>query len=305
MILITEFMDETAVERLKAARPTSYAPQLADRPEDLAARVDGIQALIVRNRTQVTSRLLDAASRLKVVGRLGVGLDNIDLDACRALGVEVIPATGANALSVAEYVVANALVLLRGAYQANARMLAGDWPRAECSGCEASGRRLGLIGFGANGQETARLARALGMQVMAFDPMLPREHPAWQGTQAASLDEVLEQADVISLHVPLTDQTRHLINADRLAQMKADAVVINAARGGVVDDAALAEALHRGQIAGAALDVFETEPLTRAAAQVFAGIQNLVLTPHIAGVTNDSNIRVSAMIADHVLDRLA
>ena len=305
MILITEFMDETAVERLKAAHPTSYAPQLADLPEELAARVDGIQALIVRNRTQVTAALLDAASRLEVVGRLGVGLDNVDLDACEALGVEVIPAIGANTQSVAEYVVTNALALLRGAYQANARMLAGDWPRAECSGREATGRRLGLIGFGAIGQETARLARALGMQVMAFDPMLPTGHPAWQGTQAASLDEVMEQADVISLHVPLTDQTRHMINADRLAQMKTGAVVINAARGGVVDDAALAEALHQGQVAGAALDVFESEPLTRDAAQIFAGIHNLVLTPHIAGVTKDSNIRVSDMIADHVLERLA
>ncbi len=305
MILITEFMDESAVERLKAAHPTSYAPRLADRPEELAVRVDGIQALIVRNRTQVTAALLDTAQGLKVVGRLGVGLDNIDLDACKALGVEVIPAAGANTLSVAEYVVASALALLRGAYQANARMLEGDWPRADCSGREASGRRLGLIGFGANGQETARIARALGMRIMAFDPMLPPEHPAWQGTQAASLDEVIEQADVISLNVPLTDQTRHMINADRLAQMKTGAVVINAARGGVMDDAALAEALHRGQIAGAALDVFETEPLTRAAAQVFAGIHNLILTPHIAGVTRDSNMRVSAMIADHVLDRLA
>lgn len=305
MILITEFMDETAVERLKAAHPTSYAPRLADRPEELVARVEGIQALIVRNRTRVTATLLDAASRLKVVGRLGVGLDNVDLDACKAQGVEVIPAIGANTLSVAEYVVTNALILLRGAYQANARMLVGDWPRADCSGREASGRRLGLVGFGANGQETARLARALGMQVIAFDPMLPPEHPAWQGTLAASLDDVMEQADVISLHVPLTDQTRHLIDRDRLAQMKTGAVVINAARGGVVDDAALAEALRQGQIAGAALDVFETEPLTGDAAQIFTGIHNLVLTPHIAGVTKDSNVRVSDMIADHVLDRLA
>ncbi len=305
MILITEFMDEAAVERLKAAHPTSYAPQLADRPEELASRVGGIQALIVRNRTQVTALLLAAASKLKVVGRLGVGLDNVDLDACTAQGVEVIPAIGANTLSVAEYVVTNALVLLRGAYQANARMLVGDWPRADCSGREASGRRLGLIGFGANGQETARLARALGMQAMAFDPMLPPGHPAWQVARSAKLDEIMEQADVISLHVPLTDQTRHLINADRLARMKTGAVVINAARGGVVDDAALAEALHQGRIAGAALDVFETEPLTQDAAQIFAGIHNLVLTPHIAGVTQDSNARVSAMIADHVLDRLA
>ena len=304
MILITEFMDETAVARLGAALPTRYMPDLADRQESIPPLMAGVRALIVRNRTRVTADLLAHAPDLKIVGRLGVGLDNIDLDACVARGVEVIPATGANTLSVAEYVITNALMLLRGAYQANARMLAGEWPRTACSGREAAGRRLGLVGFGAIARETARLARALGMQVCAHDPLLPAEDPAWQSVARAGIDEVLATSDVVSLHVPLLPETRHMIDALALACMKPGAIVINAARGGVVDEAALAEALRRGQLGGAALDVFEAEPLGADAARLFDGLPNLILTPHIAGVTEDSNTRVSAMIADHVLERL-
>lgn len=305
MILITEFMDEDAVDRLTAAHHTIYDPGLADRQGDIPAMMVDVQALIVRNRTQVHSDILDAAPALKLVGRLGVGLDNIDVQACQGRGVQVIPAVGANTLSVAEYVVTNALILLRNAYQANDRMLAGEWPRGDCSGHEAAGRVLGLIGFGGIAQETARLARGMGMQIAAYDPMLPTDHPAWAGATRMELAQLIAQSDVISLHVPLTEQTRHMVNAKTLAQMKPSAVLINAARGGVVDDAALARALAGGQIAGAALDVFETEPLTQDAAQIFKGLTNLILTPHIAGVTKDSNIRVSAMIADHVLDRLS
>ncbi len=305
MILITEFMDEAAVERLRAAHPTTYQPELADHQDDIPAMMAGVRALVVRNRTQVTSALIDAAPDLHVVGRLGVGLDNIDLEAAKKVEVEVIPATGANTLSVAEYVVTNAAILLRGAYQANAQMLAGGWPRAACSGREIAGRRLGLIGFGANARETARLACAVGMEICAYDPFLPTDNPLWAGVTALSLDEVIATSDVVSLHVPLTGETKHLLNAGRLAKMRPDAVLINAARGGVLDDNALATALRTRQISGAALDVFETEPLTAKAAQAFAGLSNLILTPHIAGVTVDSNTRVSAMIADLVLDRLS
>ena len=304
MILITEFMDEDAVERLREAHPTSYAPGLADTQDAIPARLAGVQALIVRNRTQVTEALLDAAPDLKVVGRLGVGLDNIDLDACAARGVEVIPATGANTLSVAEYVVTNALILLRNAYQAGHAMKAGKWPRAECSGREVSGRRLGLIGFGSIAQETARLARALGMKVSAYDPHVPVDDPAWEGATARHFEAVLATSDVISLHVPLNGATRHMMNAEAFEMMREGAVLINAARGGVVDEAALAAAMRAGHIGGAALDVFEEEPLTAEGAQIFKGLQNLILTPHIAGVTQDSNTRVSAMIADLVLERL-
>lgn len=305
MILITEFMDESQVERMAAVHPTTYAPQLADDQSRIPAMLPGVEALIVRNRTQVGSAVLDAAQNLKVVGRLGVGLDNIDLDLCKEKSVEVIPAIGANTLSVAEYVVTNALILLRNAYQVNDRMISGEWPRTDCSGKEASGRRLGLIGFGGIAQETSRLASGIGMAVAAFDPFLPEGHPAWNGVSRMELDQLIATSDAISLHVPLTTATRHLINAETLSQMKSGAVLINAARGGVVDDEALAGALRRGHIGGAALDVFETEPLTAEAALMFKGLGNLVLTPHIAGVTQDSNGRVSEMIANLVLQRLS
>lgn len=305
MILITEFMDEKAVGRLKAAHPTRYKPELADQQHMISEHLEGTKALIVRNRTQVTETLLDSAPELKVVGRLGVGLDNIDLDACKKRGIEVIPAIGANTLSVAEYVVTNALILLRNAYQKNVEMIAGEWPRADCSGREVAGRKIGLVGFGGIARETGKLAKAMGMEVCAYDPFLAPDHSAWNGVDKMELHSVLETSDVISLHVPLTDATHHLLNAGCIARMRADAVLINAARGGVVDEAALADALRGGRISGAALDVFETEPLDAEAARIFNGLNNLILTPHIAGVTQDSNVRVSEMIADLVLNRLS
>lgn len=304
MILITEFMDQSAVETLSAAHKTTYAPELADEQSQIPALMADIQALIVRNRTKVTADLLDAAPALKCVGRLGVGLDNIDLDACVARDVKVIPATGANNLSVAEYVITSAMVLLRNAYQAKHDMLAGNWPRMACAGRELSGKTLGLIGYGAISRETAGLALGLGMEVCAYDPFLPADDPVWGDTHCLSLDGVLESGDVISLHVPLTDETRHLMDTRRLAQMKPGAILINAARGGVADEAAMASALKAGALAGAALDVFENEPLTASDAEKFCGFNNLLLTPHIAGITDESNVRVSSMIAECVLAEL-
>ena len=304
MILITEFMADAAVARLRDVHPTEYQPDLVDRQEDIPALLKGRRALIVRNRTQVGAALLDAAPELKVVGRLGVGLDNIDVQACEARGVQVWTAAGANAESVAEYVVTSALMLLRGAYQAGAQMIAGDWPRAACSGREGSGRMLGLVGFGTIAQETARKARAMGMEVCASDPFLSEDDPAWEEVGRGDLPEVLSRSDAVSLHVPLTEGTRRLIDATRLAEMSPGAILINTSRGGVVDEDALAAAMREGHIGGAALDVFETEPLTAQAARKFEGIGNLILTPHIAGVTQESNVRVSEMIAENVLAAL-
>jgi len=259
----------------------------------------------VRNRTQVRGELLDALRQCKVVGRLGVGLDNIDVAGCTQRGLQVIPATGANALSVAEYVVGSALFLLRGAFAATPTVAAGQWPRqALSSGREIHGKQLGLIGFGSIGQLTARLARGLGMQVMAFDAMLDRDHPAYadSGVRFAGLDELVRGADVISLHVPLVDGTRGLFDAARIASMKRGAVLINTARGGIVDEAALAAALRSGHLGGAAIDVFGTEPLP--ASPHFQGCANLLLTPHVAGVSAESNERVSFLIADRVAELL-
>ncbi|MBW3096636.1 hydroxyacid dehydrogenase [Pseudohoeflea coraliihabitans] len=303
-IIISEFMDEAAVAHLRSDFEVNYAPDLVDRPQALTEALGGARALIVRNRTQVTASLLDAGTTLECVGRLGVGLDNIDLPECKARGVTVYPATGANDLAVAEYVIATALMLVRRAYLSTHAVAAGDWPRQALIGGETSGRILGLIGFGSIARQVARRASALGMHVIAHDPFVAADDPAWVMAGSRSLDALLGEADVISLHTPLTSGTRHLIDANALAQMKPDAVLINAARGGVVDEAALANALREGRIGGAALDVFETEPLTGEAATRFAGLPNLILTPHIAGVTTESNVRVSQLIAETVTRHL-
>lgn len=300
-IVISEFMDEAAVARLQARFNVVYDPQLVDQPDALRAQVADAQALIVRNRTQVRGELLDAAQALKVVGRLGVGLDNIDVAGCEGRGVQVIPATGANSRAVAEYVIGTAMMLLRGGYQSSAQVVEGKWPRnALSSGRETGGKVLGLIGFGGIGQLTASLARGLGMNVIAFDPAIANDAPVWQatGVQPRSLDALLAEADVVSLHVPLVDGTRNLLNADRLARMKAGAILVNTARGGIVDEAALAESLRSGHLGAAAIDVFDKEPLP--AENAFHGVPNVVLTPHIAGVTLESNTRVSDMIAERV-----
>ena len=300
-VIISEFMDEAAIAAELAGLDVVYDPGLVDRPEDLAAAAARADALIVRNRTQVRGALLDAARDLTVVGRLGVGLDNIDLPACRARGIAVYPATGANDGAVAEYVIASALLLLRGAYGASAAVAAGAWPRNALMGREIAGKRLGLVGFGAIARETARRAAALGMAVAAHDPFVAADDPAWNPAtgpvQSRALDALIAQSDVLSLHVPLTDRTRGLIDAAALARMPTGAILINAARGGIVDEAAVAAALRSGHLGGAALDVFEREPLDAAAGAVFAGVPNLILTPHIAGVTRESNVRVSAVTA--------
>ena len=297
-------MDEAAVETLRTSFDVDYEPALADRQDEIAGRLSGRKALIVRNRTQVTKALIESAPGLSCVGRLGVGLDNIDLSACAAQGVEVYPATGANTLSVAEYVVTASLVLLRSAYFSTARTIAGEWPRQECSGREAAGKSLGLIGFGDIGQATAHLADALGMKTLAYDPHLGEDDVDWGSTRPESLETVLSTSEVVSLHVPLNKATHHLIDAERLSLMKPGAILINAARGGVVAESDLADALRAGNLGAAALDVYEDEPLTEQTGAAFNGLSNILLTPHIAGVTEESNARVSAMIAAKVRARL-
>ena len=305
-ILISEFMDEAAVASLRTSFDTTYDATLVDRGDELLASLKDADALIVRNRTQVNAQLLAAAPRLKVVGRLGVGLDNIDLPACKARNVAVIPATGANALAVAEYVIATAMLLLRGAYLSTPAVAGGQWPRGPLSnGREIGGKTLGIVGIGGIGQLTARLAQGLGMRVVASDPMVAASSALWKetGVTCRTLDELLAESDVVSLHVPLTADTRNLINAARLALMRPNAVLINSARGGIIDESALAAALRAKRLGGAALDVFDVEPLL--AGSPLADCPNLILTPHIAGVTAESNTRVSSMIAERVSAYLA
>ena len=304
-IVITEFMDLPAVESLKQQFSVVYDPALVDDAARLLSLLPDADALVVRNRTQVRGELLAACRNGAVIGRLGVGLDNIDLPACEARGMKVIPATGANALAVAEYVIGSAMLLLRGVYQSSDQVASGAWPRAALSsGREISGKTLGLIGFGGIGRLTARLALGLGMRVIAYDPMLKKNDPVWAqtGVSSASLDELLAQSDAISLHVPLTPDTKNLLSSQRVARMKQGGVVINTSRGGIADEKAIAAAIKAGALGGAAFDVFEPEPLQ--AGNAWVGCPNVILTPHVAGVTAEANRRVSTLIAAEVAKAL-
>ncbi|NKB59999.1 MAG: 3-phosphoglycerate dehydrogenase [Alphaproteobacteria bacterium] len=300
-IVITEFMDDDSVRGLAANYDVVYDSDLVDRPDELAAMLEDVPAIIVRNRTQVRGALLDAAASLKVIGRLGVGLDNIDLAACETRNIEVCPATGANNVSVAEYVTSTMLMLLRGpAYNVTQAVIAGQWPRTETIGREASGRRLGIVGYGAIGRDVAQRVAPLGMAIAAYDPFLANDDPRWGAVEPMALDALLAASDIVTLHVPLTDDTHHLIDASAISRMKQDAIVINAARGGVVDETALTAALREGRLGGAALDVFETEPVTAESSGHLANTPNLVLTPHIAGLTDEANLRTSELTAANV-----
>ncbi|MCP3973038.1 MAG: hydroxyacid dehydrogenase [bacterium] len=302
-VVITEFMDADAIAGLQSQFDVHYDAELAESPHRIAVLVAGARALIVRNKTSVDRGLLDAAPHLIVVGRLGVGLDNIDLEACDERGIVVLSATGANANSVAEYVIGAMFTSMRPALTGSARVLSGQWPRQDSIGFELAGKRLGLIGFGGIARLVAAKARALGLEVCATDPFVKPDDPAWKLANSADLPDLLASSDFVSLHVPLVAETRHLLDQGALALMKPTAVVINTSRGGIVDEAALAGALRSGRLGGAALDVFEDEPL--GSDSQLRNAPNLIATPHIAGLTAESQRQVSHMTAQNVRRALA
>jgi len=300
-ILISEFITSQALETLRSQHVVVYEPELYKDRSALLAALQNIDALIVRNLTQVNEEVLASAPKLRVVGRLGVGLENIELPACAKCNIKVIPATGANAESVAEYVVGAAVTLIRGFIPATISTLKGEWPRPRFSSYhEFLGQTIGIVGFGSIGRVVAKKANAFGLRCLAYDPMLSASSVELDGFSVPliSLSELLGKSDAVTLHLPFLPETKNLFNASTLDQMKPGACLINTARGGVVDEKALAERLRSGRLGGAAIDVFETEPAKDLSH--FAGIENLILTPHVAGVTHESNERVSQMIADEV-----
>jgi (S)-sulfolactate dehydrogenase len=300
-VVITEFMDPAGVEILARAFDTLYDQTLVGRPEALAALLEGCRALVVRNRTRVDPALLARAPRLAVVGRLGVGLDNIDLRACRARKIPVLPATGANEVSVAEFTLGAILVMLRGgAYHAGADVLAGKWPRTRLAGREAQGLTLGLLGFGAIARQVARRAVVFGMRVLAADPFVAAADPGWTqyGVERAEFPDFLSRLDVLSVHTPLTSETRGAVDATALARLPRGGYLINTARGEIVVESALAEALRSGHLAGATIDVFAEEPFP--AGSLYVGVPNLILSPHVSGVTKESNRRTGTLVAENV-----
>ena len=301
-ILLPEVTHEEAVADLSLDFDVHYEPALIEDRAALCAAVKDADGLIVRNRTQVNEELLQIAPKLKVVGRLGVGLDNIDVKGCEARGTKVLIASGANNVSVAEYVIASTFALLRHSFFDQDRMIDGSWPREMLmNGHEISGKTMGIVGYGSIGQEVSSRARALGMKVAATDPAIAADDPVWENiTRCPSLHELLSVADVLTLHVPLLDATRNLIDGAAIERMKEGAIIINAARGGIVDEDALVDGMRSGRVGGAALDVFTTEPLDAEAGKKFAGLRNIILTPHIAGVTQESFLHVCKIIAKDV-----
>lgn len=303
-IVITEFMDEGPVEDLKAKYDVHWDKTLCDKPDEIKQLILDARALIVRNRTKINDDILSAGPNLKVLGRLGVGLDNINLEACKAHGVKVCPATGSNNVSVAEYAICAALMMLRGSFFARDEILAGTWPRNKYVGREARGRTLGLLGFGMIGQSAACMARGLEMDVIAHDPHVPADAEGWSLAESVSFDDLIARSDILSVHTPLLPETRNIIDAAAMAKMKKGTCLINTARGGIINEDNLIAALKSGQIGGAALDVFADEPLSAEAAAKFAGLPNLIMTPHISGVTEESSAAISIITVDNVLREL-
>lgn len=301
-VVIPEFMDHEAADLLQAEYDVHWDRGLWQRRPELFQHIAGARAIVVRNQTRVDGELLAAAPRLRVVARMGVGLDNIDLAACKAQGVDVCPSIGANALSVAEYVIVTAMILLRRqALRSTAALVAGEWPRERLAdGGELAGRTMGIIGFGSIGQVVGAKAKAMAMEVIAYDSLLPAEAPAWGNARRVTFDALISEADVISLHCPLLPETRNLIDAAQFIRMKPGAVLINSARGGIVHEADCADALRARRIAGAALDSFTSEPITEEIGSLFRGLDNVILTPHIAGVTLEANKRIGMAAVETV-----
>jgi D-3-phosphoglycerate dehydrogenase len=271
-------------------------------PELLAALADA-DALVVRSATKVTRDVIAAAPRLRVIARAGTGVDNVDLEAASARGIVVMNAPGANSISVAELAMGQLLALARHLPGADAAMKAHKWEKKKFAGVELRGKTLGLVGLGRIGQEVAARARAFDMQIVAHDPFISAELAAQVGARLASLDDVCAESDFLSLHLPVTPQTRHLFNADRLSRCKKGIRIINTARGELIDDAALVDALKSGQVGGAALDVFQQEP---PADWTLAELPSVVASPHIAASTGEAQelvgVETAAAVRDYLRD---
>jgi D-3-phosphoglycerate dehydrogenase len=299
-ILICDRLDPAGLAILEESGAELHLLTDEERPR-LPEIVPGFDAIVVRSATQVTAEILRAGDKLRVVGRAGIGVDNVDVKTATELGVLVVNAPTANMISATEHTLALMLALLRRVPAADAALKQGQWDRKAYLGTELMEKTLGVVGFGRIGRAVADRARAFGMEILAFDPFLEESFARDLGVELLALDDLLPRCDVVTLHTPLTNETRGLMSAERLALMKPGAYLVNCARGGIVDEAALLAALESGQLAGAAMDVFDQEPPTD-----YALIRhpNLVATPHIGAQTREAQERVSTQTARMLLAAL-
>jgi D-3-phosphoglycerate dehydrogenase / 2-oxoglutarate reductase len=291
-VLVREPIAEQGVELLRKRFDV-----LEDGDSDLASIISGFDAIVVRSGTRLDAPLIERAERLKVIGRAGVGVDNVDVDAATRRGIVVANAPESTVVSAAEHALALMLALARNVPQAHAALKAGRWERSQFSGFELSGKTLGVLGLGRIGREVARRALALGMRVVAHDPFVAPERFRELGVdEARSLDEVYAAADVLSLHLPLTSETRGLLDREAFGRMRTGVRIVNAARGELVDEDALVEAIRSGKVAGAALDVFSSEPYEGPLLE----LDEVVVTPHLAASTTEAQDRAGVIIAEQV-----
>ena len=270
-------------------------------PEELKAIIGDYDGLAIRSATKVTKAILDAATNLKVVGRAGIGVDNVDIPAATARGVVVMNTPFGNSITTAEHAIALMFALARQLPEADASTQAGKWEKNRFMGVEVTGKTLGLIGAGNIGSIVATRALGLKMKVAAYDPFLTPERAVELGVEKVEIDELLKRADFITLHTPLTDQTRNILSRENIAKTKKGVRIVNCARGGLIDEAALKDALESGHVAGAALDVFEVEPAT---ASPLFGAPNFISTPHLGASTSEAQINVAIQVAEQMSDFL-
>jgi D-3-phosphoglycerate dehydrogenase len=296
-ILVSDPLDAAAVSALEKAGHGVDVRKLT--PDELLREIAHYDALLVRSETKVTKAVLESGDRLKVVGRAGVGVDNIDLNAAKEKGIAVVNAPLAASNAVAELTLAHMLALARHVARADASIRAGAWEKKKFQGIELSGRTLGLLGVGRIGARVAELARTFGMRVVAYDPYVTHEKAREMRVEkVATPADVVATSDFVSVHTPLTPETKHLVNADLLAKFKKGSHLLNVARGGIVDEKALHDALQSGHLGGAGLDTYETEPLKDSPLK---DLPNVVFTPHLGASTNEAQEKAGLMVAEQVL----
>ena len=299
-ILITEFMEDKSVEILKTNFDVTFNQDLSTNSDELKKIISNFDALIVRNKTQVNKEVLENATNLKFVGRLGVGLDNINTEYCKRNNIHVQPATGMNADSVAEYVINTSLSLLKNIPLIHQETSIGNWPRTSISSRELKGKTIGMLGFGLIAKKVSILAKVFNAHVIAYDPFVDLSLGNEFDVKLIDINEIFKLADIITIHLPLSESTKNLLNYEAFKKMKKQPIIINSSRGSIINEEDLLRAYDEKLISGFALDVYDTEPVQKNFLHSIKNNTNCILTPHIAGVTEESNSRVSEFITNAV-----
>jgi len=300
-VLVSDNLAEEGIELLRENPDITVDVKPKMELQELIKHISEYDALLVRSATKVTGEVIDAAKNLKVIGRAGVGVDNIDVEAASKRGILVMNTPGGNTISAAEHTMSMLLALSRCIPQANVSLKSRQWEKKKFLGTEIFKKTLGIIGVGRIGAEVAKRAQSFGMEIIAYDPYISKAHAREISVKLVSFPELIKQADYITIHAPLTSETKHIVNRETINQMKGGVKIINCARGGIIDEAALAEGVKSGKVGGAALDVFENEPPFDSP---ILGLENIIVTPHLGASTEEAQINVARDIALQVLDFL-